>query len=190
MKTKIILLMVMLSTSALQMAANCCNSSLVSESRTSKPYHFINITGEMNVKIIQEKIPGVLVEGSNFQLDNTVTVLRNDTLFVFEANKRKNDGKVSLSINVENMTMLEVSGKSIVYCEGMINSDLISIKALNGARIKLDLHALNVKSNVSGCGFIDLSGMVGSISKQTDGCGSIDSNSLFIVDDIITSSNS
>lgn len=167
----------MLSASALCGVAQN-NNALVFESRTSKPYHYINIKGEMNVKIVQDETPGVTVAGSKFQIDNTVSMLRNDTLFVYEANTRKKDSKVFVTINVKNISLLEVNGKTNVECDGLINTDFLTIRTYNGARIKLDVRALHVESKATGGSSIDLSGYVGSINECKDRCSVIDSNRL------------
>lgn len=174
---KIIIFIAMLSTSAMCAVANGNNNGLVSQSRSSKPYHYINIKGEMNVKIIQDKTPGVTVEGSKFQVDNTISMLRDDTLFVYQANIRK-ESKVTVTINVDNISLIEVNGKTNVECDGFINTDFLTVRTFNGARIKLDVRALHVDTKATGCSSIDVSGLVGSIIESRDGCSVIDSHLL------------
>lgn len=155
---------------------------LATEERTSAPYHYIHIKGDMNIRIVQDEIPGVTLEGTNYQLENTVTLLRNDTLFVYQTNVRRSDNKTRLLINVENVSMLEVDGNSKVDGSGLINSDYLTIRAYNGAQIKLDVRALKVDSKVTGCSTINISGITASVSENSDECGIIDSHLLDVMD--------
>jgi len=149
MKTKIILLAFASLLSSIHIWAQ--SSPLISsETRTSKPYHFILIKGEMNVKIVQDREPGVKVEGTSYQLDNTITMLQNDTLFVFQTNTRKRDNKTRLVINVSDITLLAVSGKTKVDCSGLIHADYLTIRAKDGARIKLNVRAQKPEKEVTG----------------------------------------
>src|ERR1051325_501801 len=107
MKTTIILFIALLTT-AMYGAAQSSDRILITDARTSKPYHFIHIKGEMNVKIIQDEAPGVTVEGTNYQVENTITWLRNDTLLVYQTNKRKSDGRVLVNVHVDNISFFEV----------------------------------------------------------------------------------
>jgi hypothetical protein len=182
MKVKIINLIAMLVTFAMYVVAQGNNNAVVTESRTSRPYHFIIITGEMNVKLIQDENPGVAVEGNKYQLDNTITIVKNDTLIVYQTNIRKKDSKTFVAINADNLVLLSVNGKSKVDCAGLVHSDYLTIRANNGAIIKIDVRALSVKSEVSNCGFISLAGSAIENNENITGCGIIDSHLLDVVD--------
>src|SRR5690349_16100771 len=103
MKSKIFLFIILLGTASAKLAAQQNERAFETDSRTSKPYHSIHISGEMNVKIVHDETPGVTVKGSGYQIENTVSMLRNDTLFVFQTNTRKGEGKTFVKINVDNI---------------------------------------------------------------------------------------
>jgi len=180
MKSKILPFIAVLVTFAMNAVAQ--GSEPLTEARTSNPYHYIHITGDMNVKIVQEAEPGLVVEGSKFQLLNTVTILKDDTLFIYQANVRLRESKTSLTINVGNISLLEVSGNSRVDCTGLINTDFLTIRAYNGAQIKLDVRALKVDSKATGSSTIHVSGITASSRESIDGGGFIDSQSLDVID--------
>ena len=167
---------------SMQVIAQDNDSFLVTEARTSAPFSYISIQGGLNVKIVQDNLPGVTVRGTKFQVGNTVTWLRNDTLFVFQNNIRRQDGRTSLTISVENISLIEVNGNTRVDCTGLINTDLLTVRALNGAQIKLDVRALKVDSKVTGCGTIDISGIAASNEENVEGCGVIDTHMLDVMD--------
>lgn len=181
MKNKISILIAVLAASAMISSAQSSNT-VFSEERTSKPYHFINIKGVMNIKLVQDETPGVVVEGNKYQLGNTITMLRNDTLFVYQTNIRSGDSKTFLSIRVNEISLLEVSGKTKVDCSGLVNADYLTVRAKDGAQIKLDVRALKVESKVTGCSFITITGSTVSNVENTDGCGIIDSHLLDVVE--------
>jgi hypothetical protein len=165
------------------MNAHAQNSNaVVTEPRTSKPYHHLQIKGEMNIKLVESDMPGLVVRGNPYQLGNTVTMLKNDTLFIYQANTRKTDSKTFLSINVSELVSLEVSGKTRVNCTGLVNTDYLTIRAYSGAQIKLDVRALKVDSRAMGCGYIDLSGSTVSNAESIDECSVIDSRMMDVVD--------
>ncbi len=167
---------------ALSMNVLAQSNTIITEPRTSAPYHHLHIKGEMNVKLIQNEVPGVTVEGTSYQTGNTITMLRNDTLFVYQTNIRKRDRKTSVTINVDGLVSLEVSGKTRVNCSGLVNTDYLTIKAIEGAQIKLDVRALKVDSRAAACGFIDLSGSTVTKTESADECSIIDSHLLDVLD--------
>jgi hypothetical protein len=181
MKNKITILIVMLVAWAMNVTAQS-SDVYFSETRTSKPYHFIHISGEMNVKIVQDETPGVTVEGTGYQIGNTITMLRNDTLFVYQTNTRSTDSKTRIVINANDIVLLEVIGKTKVDCSGLVNTDYLTVRAKEGAQIKLDVRALKVDSRVTGCSFIMLTGSTVSNVEATDGCGVIDSHLLDLME--------
>jgi hypothetical protein len=181
MKSNIHLLLVLL-IAAMQAAAQGPDNEMLAEDRSSAPYHYIRITGKMNVRIVQADVPGVTVEGSRYQVYNTVTMLRNDTLFVYQTNIRRQEPKTFVSISVDNISFLEVKGESKVDCTGLINTDFLTIRAYDGAQIRLDVRALKVDSKATGCSSIDLSGIAASNTETIDGCGMIDSHLLDVMD--------
>jgi hypothetical protein len=149
MKKKISLLIAMSVTLAMNVVAQSNNDAILSESRTSKPFHNINIIGEMNVKIVQDETPSVSVDGNKYQLDNTITMLRSDTLFVYQTNIRQRDRRTSVTINANGITRLEVSGKTKVDCLKMTNTDYLTVSAKDGAQIKLDVRSRKAQSAAS-----------------------------------------
>jgi hypothetical protein len=144
MKNNLILLFVLSAAIAVKAFAQNAGKNRITEKRVSETYHFVKINGEMNVNLVQNNEPGVVVTGSAYQIANTITILRNDTLFVYQTNIRQGETKPDIEINIQDITMLEVSGKSIVYCSGIENKDYIIVKAKDGAEIKMDVKAKKV----------------------------------------------
>ena len=167
---------------ALSMNVLAQSNTIITEPRTSAPYHHLHIKGEMNVKLLQNEVPGVSVEGTAYQTGNTVTMLRNDTLYVYQTNVRKTDNKTFVTINVDELVSLDVNGKTRVNCSGLVNTDYLTIRAHGGAQIKLDVRALKVDSRATECGYIDLSGSSASSVESMDECSSIDSHSMDVID--------
>jgi hypothetical protein len=182
MKSKIIILIALPAAIAMNALAQSGSNTIIKEPRTSAPYHHVHIKGEMNVRLVQNEVAGVTVEGTSYQTGNTVTMLRNDTLYVYQTNIRKTDSKTYVAINVDALVSLEVSGKTKVNCSGLVNTDYLTIKANAGAQIKLDVRALKVDSRATGCGFIDLSGSTASKVESKDKCSIIDSHLLDVLD--------
>jgi hypothetical protein len=161
MKTKFKLLAIVLSILSLQTFAR--NNTPQTEKRTSAPYHYLNIQGDMNVTLVQNSTPELTITGTTTQLMNTVTLLRNDTLFITASSS--GNKKVSLKINIDNLTGLFVNGKTKIECDGYINSDIFSIKADGGSEIKIDVKTLKADSKATGSRYIDLSGSTGEFAS-------------------------
>lgn len=180
-KIKIMVLTIMLIT--IQAAVYAASNKMVSDVRTSKPYHYINISGILDVKIEQGDEYGITVRGTQDEVYNTITWRRNDTLFIYQTNYVKRDTKTKVIIRVDDLVMLEAKGDIKVDCSGIINSDMLTVRASDGAKIKLDVRALKVESKATGCSHIDISGTSASAVEDIDGCGTIDSHLLDVIDD-------
>jgi len=167
----------------IQMAVFAAGKSTVTDERTSKPYHYLHITGTLDVKIEQGSEFGITVKGSSQdQVYNTVTWRRNDTLFVYQTNINKYEPRTKVIIRVDNLAVLEVSGDVKVDCVG-INSDILTVKASDRAKVRLDIRALKVESKATGSSHIDISGISVTSVEDVDGKGTIDSHLLDVIVD-------
>ncbi|HRH67436.1 MAG TPA: DUF2807 domain-containing protein [Bacteroidia bacterium] len=157
--------------------------SRLTETRTSKAYHAIVMEGNAKITLVQDDAPGLSLTGTKDQLLNMTTFLKNDTLYIIQTNNYDVKGeRTEILINVDNLTLLDIKGNSVVEAYGYIDTDILSIKVDNGAVVNLDVRALKVKSAVLGCGSIQLSGTAGSFLSDCQGCGSIDLHALRILD--------
>ena len=178
---KQVYLFVMLFASVMMATAQKSDREHGIDVRSSKPYHFINIRGEMNVKIIQDTQPGVSVEGSYFQQLNTITLLKNDTLYVYQVNVRRDESKPKVVIRVNDLMLIEAKGRSKIICSGFVSADYLKIRASEGAQIKLDVRALKVESIVTGDSSIILEGTAVTETQVKTGHGVIDISSLQVI---------
>src|SRR5690349_9400373 len=98
MKSKIKLVVTALMLAVVHLVATAAGKSPNTEERTSKPYHYLNLEGAFDVRIEQSEVPGVIVEGNKFQISNTITILRNDTLFVYQTNVVRSEERTNIVI--------------------------------------------------------------------------------------------
>ena len=136
-KMKLIVLLIVTATSGAIAASKGVQTE--TEERTSNPYHHISIKGELNVQLIQNETPGVVVEGSRHQVENTITMLNNDTLFIFTTESRKSKNKTVVKVNVDEIVTLNVNGNTRVESIGVLDSNLFTIKSDGGAEIRIDV---------------------------------------------------
>jgi len=146
MKTKISLLFAIALISVIPVVAQNHGYAILSDYRTSQPFHYISISGEMNVKIVQHETPAVAVVGSGYQLGNTITMLRGDTLFVYQTNIRQRDDKTYVTIFANGITHLEATGKTKVVFSKLFNQDYLTVSAKDGAQIRLDVRSRKVQA--------------------------------------------
>ena len=159
------------------------SSEKITEKRSSQPYHSIIVLGNAQIKLVQDEMPGLSLSGTKDQLMNMSTYLRNDTLYIIKTNNYDVNGKrTKISVNVDNLTLLDVKGNTLVEADGYINTDILSIKVDKGAVVSLDVRALKVKSEILGCGSVRLSGTVGTFLSDCEGCGMIDLAEMRVLD--------
>ena len=181
MKKKLILLALLLSSSFTALPQLSGDSS-DREVRVSQPYHFIHISGNFYVDLVQSAKPGVTVTATPFNIVNTVTMLRNDTLFVYQVNTDASSRYTRVQIAIDNLVALEVAGRTRVNGKGLVNADYLTLKATDGAVIRLDVRALKIQSKATGCSFIGLSGTVASSVEMQEDCSHIDSKQLDVME--------
>jgi hypothetical protein len=138
MKTKIGLFIAISVIWVMNVVAQSNGYSIMAESRASEPFHYIIIKGEMNVKIIRSETPSVYVIGTQYQLGNTITMLRDDTLFIYQTNIRQRDSKTYVAIYTDGITQLEASGKTKVAFSRLVNQEHLTVSAKDGAQIRLN----------------------------------------------------
>lgn len=151
----------------------------ISETRTSHPYHAIVIKGELDVMLVPSKNWEITVEGTKDQVWNLVTLLKDDTLFVTELNRKSGQKtRTGVQISVNDLASIHVIGESKVSASAYINSDFLNIRAEAGAIVNLDVRALKVNSKVIGCSSITVSGSTDISIRDMGTCGIINHNEL------------
>ncbi len=154
-------------------------AKIVSEVRTSDPYHAIIVEGDAEIVLIPSGKFGITVEGTHDQLINMTTLLKNDTLFIVQTNNKDyNKQRTRLLINVDELTGLHIKGNTLVTASGLINTDILTIHAEDGAVVNLDVRALKVNSKTLGCSSINISGSTEVAFVNAGRRGSITINDL------------
>ncbi|HNS11815.1 MAG TPA: DUF2807 domain-containing protein [Bacteroidia bacterium] len=122
-----------------------------SEVRSSDPYHNIAMVGDAELVLVPSDKFEISLEGSKDQIINMVTILKNDTLFIQQTNKKdRKNSRTRILVSVNGLKALHVKGNTDVTANGYINSDILTIKAEQGAVVNLDLKASKVKSKTLG----------------------------------------
>ena len=182
MKIKLKMMVLAFTLITMQLAVKATGKNPVTDVRTSKPYHYLLITGTLDIKIEQGNEFGITVKGNQDQVYNTITWRRNDTLFVYQTNNVKGEMRTKVIIRVDNLVLLEAKGDVKVDCSGYINSDMLTVRAYDGAKIKLDVRALKVESKATGSSHIDISGISVSSVEDVEDSATIDSQRLEVLD--------
>ena len=133
------LIILMIATAATGAFASSKEVKTETEERSSKPYRHISIQGDLNVKLIQNETPGVVVEGSGQQVLNTITMLNNDTLYIYSTESKRSKNKTVVRVNVDEIVTLNVNGNTKVESIGVLDSNLFTIKSNGGAEINIDV---------------------------------------------------
>jgi hypothetical protein len=154
----------------------------VTETLQSDPYHAIVIKGDLEVVLVPSDKFEVAVQGTAYQVKNVTVFRNNDTLYVTEVNKNgRHRSPARVEIRVKDLALLDVTGSTSVHASGYINTDILSIRANEGATVNLDVRALQVKTRVFGCGKIRLTGTSGDLTCQAGECRRMDLSGLDVV---------
>ncbi len=134
-------------------------SAIISELRTSNPYHAIVMNGDAELILVPSDKFEITLEGTEAQILNMVTLLKNDTLFIIQTNnKDKKNQRTKVMVNIDDLVALHVKGKTDVSANGYINTNILTIRAEEGAVVNLDVRALKVKAKTLGCSYINITG--------------------------------
>lgn len=134
-------------------------SALISELRTSKPYHAIVMKGDAELILVPSDKFEITLEGTEAQIMNMVTLLKDDTLFITQTNnKDKKNQRTRVIVGIDELVALHVKGKTDVSANGYINTNILTIRAEEGAVVNLDVRALKVKAKSLGSSSINISG--------------------------------
>ncbi|MBP6334939.1 MAG: DUF2807 domain-containing protein [Bacteroidia bacterium] len=122
-----------------------------SEIRTSQPYKSIVMAGDAELILNPSDKLEISVEGTQDQIMNMHTVIKNDTLYITQINnKDKRQQRTRVVVSVDGLNTLYVKGKTDVSANGVINTDILTIRAEEGAVVNLDMRASKSKGKVQG----------------------------------------
>lgn len=163
-------------------AAFAGNKQPVTETLQSDPYHAIVIKDDMEVVLVPSETFEVAVQGTSYQVKNVTVYRHNDTLYITQVNKNgRQKSPTRVEVRVKDLALLDVIGNTSVYASGHINTDILSIRANEGATVNLDVRALQVKTRVFGCSKIRLTGTTGDLTCFTGDCKRMDVSGLDVV---------
>jgi len=130
MKNRIVLIITMLAFAFNTQAQSASNY----EKRISQPFHYIQIKGELKVSLVKSENHGVIVQGSNFQINNTVSLMKDDTLFIYQTNVKQSDSRPKVYIYANDLKAMKVNGKTTINVSGF-NEEFLGMKTENGASV-------------------------------------------------------
>lgn len=126
-------------------------SAVLSEVRTSQPYHSITMQGDAELVLVPSSEFEITLEGTNDQLMNMVTLLKDGTLHIIQTNnKDRKNQRTRIFVGVKELTSLYVKGHTEVSANGLIDTERLKIRTEDGAAVNLDVRAHQPKSKTLG----------------------------------------
>lgn len=151
------------------------DGNITSETRPVTGFNGIDVSGAMDVYIIQDSVQSVKIETDENLLGYIVTGKENGILRIYPQNNYNLRPSNTIKVYVSGPTFrtLEASGACDFYSGNKItSSDPVSIDLSGSCDAKMELNAPVIKASLSGAGSVTLSGETKDLS--VDGSGSSD----------------
>jgi len=147
------------------------------ETRTIGSFDGIHVAGHYDVTLTQGNEGTISLKGNQDDLDQIETYLKNSDLIIKQKKSswfdNWNSGRVSISIPVEDIDKLTLSGSGSVITNHTLSSDDFKIVLSGSGEIDLSLETDVLEAVLTGSGDIDLRGKAIEASYQLTGSGDI-----------------
>ena len=157
------------------------NGNTITESRTVSSFEGIQLSGSMNVHLVQGTDRAVTIEGEENILPYVETYVNDGKLIV----KYRDDININthedvvVNVTAPELNEIDVTGSGDITGENKFSgNDEMKVEVTGSGNIKLELDAPAVEVSITGSGDIDLSGNTKSIKCSTTGSGEIDATEL------------
>ena len=137
------------------------SGKIVSESRDVNNFSSILLYGTGNLTIFQGGYESLTVETDDNLMEFIETGVESGTLYIGTANGviLKPSQGIYYYLHVKEIRTIVVSGSSKVYANSLYVTDTFYVKVSGSTRLEIDdITADNIDINVSGSGYVDLSG--------------------------------
>ncbi len=173
MKTSILILAAILGITAFSFSSNESNEM---QTDVFNPGEFYGLISNANANIIIEQgnKHAIKIVGTHRQIEN-IHIRVVDGALLIDSNE---GSPVTIYLTAEDLSLIEVNGNSKVLVNGIVNSDILLLKAGDNGSIKADIRALKVGLIVRGKGRLIVSGTCGDCFTRISEYGNINTNHL------------
>ncbi len=173
MKTSILILAAILGITAFSFSSNESNEM---QTDVFNPGEFYGLISNANANIIIEQgnKHAIKIVGTHRQIEN-IHIRVVDGALLIDGNE---GSPVTIYLTAEDLSLIEVNGNSKVLVNGIVNSDILLLKADDNGSIKADIRALKVGLIVRGKGRLIVSGTCGDCFTRISEYGNIITNHL------------
>lgn len=173
MKTSILILAAILGITAFSFSSNESNEM---QTDVFNPGEFYGLISNANANIIIEQgnKHAIKIVGTHRQIEN-IHIRVVDGALLIDGNE---GSPVTIYLTAEDLSLIEVNGNSKVLVNGIVNSDILLLKAGDNGSIKADIRALKVGLIVRGKGRLIVSGTCGDCFTRISEYGNINTNHL------------
>lgn len=152
------------------------NGNVRSEERMLSAFSAVQVSGAMDVILVQDSVQKVKIEADDNLIPYIVTSIMGDKLEV--RTKRgynlRPTGKMKIYVSSPSFSKVDVSGACNIFGEGVINNNRdISLEVSGAGDIKLQVNAPKVSAEVSGSGSMELKGETRDFEAELSGAGNI-----------------
>lgn len=158
------------------------NEPIKIEKRQVDTYKGISVAGSYRVRLIKGKEGEITLNGSESDLDNTEIKIKNDILII--KNKESSwfrswkMGVVEITIPVEEISKLSMSGSGSIYSEFLLQADDFKTIVTGSGKIKTALNSDEFDGLITGSGSIKAWGETHSSNIKITGSGDFNGNEL------------
>jgi hypothetical protein len=173
MKTAILIVAAVLGITAFSFSSNESNEM---QTDVFNPGEFYGLISNANANIVIEQGDkhSIKIVGTHHQIEN-IQIRVVDGALLIDGNE---GSPVTIYLTAEDLSLIEVNGNSKVLVNGIVNSDILLLKAGDNGSIKADIRALKVGLIARGKGRLIVSGTCGDCFTRISEKGNIYTNSL------------
>lgn len=157
------------------------DANRIEEARKVGSFDAISVGYGIDIHLHQSEKTSVTVKAKKEIMDNIVTVVKNGTLVIkVDDWKRRNKGRMDVTIHVPSLEEISASGGSDVYGKGNWKMNDLEINLSGGSDFEMELTAKNIEANASGGSDISLMGSANKIEISCSGGSDVEAKKFMV----------
>jgi len=151
-----------------------------SEKRSVNPFSSISMGVAGDCYITQGNTVSLEVEGDEDDLEDLITEVRNETLYIKYERSGWNfrHDRVTIHVTTPEISEISLGGSGKVVSRNMLESDQLKISVSGSGKMTLNVNADDIQASISGSGNMTITGNADEVELTISGSGNMDAEEL------------
>lgn len=153
------------------------NGKVVEQERELNSFNSLDISGAVEVILIQGSEELAIVEADENLMDYIFTEVKGSTLKIYTKDIKSSD-ELKVTVKLKELSGIEISGAVSLKSKSVMNTESLIIDCSGAAKMELEVTTQSIECDISGGSKLKLEGSTRDLEMDVSGAASVDAFDL------------